>query len=246
MPKAFLIDTTRCTACRGCQVACKEWKSFPSLHTKQTGTHQNPPDLTPYNFKLVRFSEHLEGDTVKWYFFPDQCRHCLDAPCKGASSIEGAIIQDEATGAIIYTDKTVKEDFETIRSACPYDIPRQDPKTKRIVKCDMCIDRMQANKLPMCVKTCAMGAMNFGERADMLKLGAERLVAVQKDSPKAQLCDMESVSTIYLIADTPAKYHKFAVADASDLMRKAPGMTRKEMLAGLLSPLRRNAKHLQG
>ncbi|GAB6126215.1 4Fe-4S dicluster domain-containing protein [Humidesulfovibrio idahonensis] len=246
MPKAFLIDTTRCTACRGCQVGCKEWKNMPAVPTKQRGTHQNPPDLTHYNFKLVRFSEHLEGDTVKWYFFPDQCRHCLDAPCMSGASVEGAIIRDEATGAIIYTEKTAKDDFETIRSACPYDIPRKDPKTKRIVKCDMCIDRVKANRLPMCVKSCAMGAMSFGERADMLKLAAERLVAVQKDFPKAQLCDMESVSVIYLVADAPNKYHKLAVADASDAMKGAPGMTRQEMLAGLLAPLRKSAKQLQG
>ncbi|RPH87244.1 MAG: formate dehydrogenase, partial [Desulfobacteraceae bacterium] len=78
MPKAILIDTTRCTACRGCQVSCKEWKNLPPVATKQRGTHQNPPDLTHANYKLVRFSEHLEGDLVKWYFFPDQCRHCLE------------------------------------------------------------------------------------------------------------------------------------------------------------------------
>jgi len=242
MPKAFLIDTTRCTACRGCQVGCKEWKNFPAVPTKQRGTHQNPPDLTHYNFKLVRFTEYEEGNTVKWNFFPDQCRHCLEAPCKSGASLEDSIIIDKDTGAVIYTEKTVKEDFETIRSSCPYDIPRKDPKTKRIVKCDMCIDRVRKNMLPMCVKSCAMGAMNFGNRADMLKLAAERLVAVQKDFPKAQLCDMENVSVIYLVADDPNKYHKFAVADAAN----APGMTRKEMLAGMFEPLRRAAKQIQG
>jgi formate dehydrogenase iron-sulfur subunit len=242
MPKAFLIDTTRCTACRGCQVACKEWKGFPAVPTKQRGTHQNPPDLTHYNFKLVRFAEHVENGQVHWNFFPDQCRHCLDPGCKSGASLPDSIIQDKETGAVIYTEKTVKEDFETIRSSCPYDIPRQDPKTKRIVKCDMCIDRVRANLKPMCVKTCAMGAMNFGEREDMLKLAAERLAFVQKDFPKAQLCDMENVSVIYLVADAPATYHKYAVADASG----APGISRHDMLAGLLGPLRKAAGSIAG
>jgi len=246
MPKAFLIDTTHCTACRGCQVGCKEWKNFPAIATKQRGTHQNPPDLTHYNFKLVRFTEHLETDgRVKWNFFPDQCRHCLDAPCMSGASVPGSIVKDEATGAVIYTEKTVKENFAAIKGSCPYDIPRLDPKTKRIVKCDMCIDRVKANLLPMCVKSCAMGAMHFGDRADMLALAAKRLVAVQQKFPKAQLCDMESVSVIYLVADAPAKYHKFAVADASDV-KGAPGMSRGELLAGLLAPLRKSADTLQG
>jgi formate dehydrogenase iron-sulfur subunit len=193
----------------------------------------------------VRFAEHLEDGTVHWNFFPDQCRHCLETPCKSGASLEDSIIVDKETGAVIFTEKTAKEDFETIRSSCPYDIPRKDPKTKRIVKCDMCIDRVKANLLPMCVKSCAMGAMNFGERADMLALAAKRLVTVQKDFPKAQLCDMENVSVIYLIADAPGKYHSFAVADASDAVG-APGMTRQTLLAGVFAPLRRGAKHIQG
>ncbi|GFK92685.1 Formate dehydrogenase 2 subunit beta (cytochrome c-553) [Fundidesulfovibrio magnetotacticus] len=243
MPKAILIDTTRCTACRGCQVGCKEWKNFPAVPTKQQGSHQNPPDLTQYNFKLVRFSEHLDGDTVQWYFFPDACRHCVDAPCKNVSTVEGAIVQDKATGAILYTEKTAKEDFKTIKDSCPYDIPRQDPKTKQIVKCDMCIDRVQANLLPMCVKSCAMGAMSFGERADILKQAGERLEAVKKEFPKASLLNKDDVSVIYLVADTPAKYHKFAVADASDA---DPRMSRKDMLAGAVAPLRKLFDSLQG
>lgn len=240
MPKAFLIDTTRCTACRGCQVACKEWKNLPAVPTKQRGTHQNPPDLGPYNFKLVRFSEHLEGDKVQWYFFPDQCRHCLVPPCKEASCVNGAIIQDEATGAVIFTEKTAKEDFDLIRDACPYNIPRKDPKTKRIVKCDMCIDRVKANMLPMCVKSCAMGAMNFGNREDMLKLAAERLAAVKKEFPKASLLSRDDVSVIFLVADTPNKYHEFAAG--------APmgPLTRKQFLAEVFSPLRKVGQQLQG
>jgi len=240
MPKAFLIDTTRCTACRGCQVACKEWKNLPAVPTKQTGTHQNPPDLNPFNLKLVRFSEHMVDNKVAWYFFPDQCRHCLEAPCKQASSVEGAIIQDAATGAVIYTEKTAQEDFDVIRGACPYDIPRQNPQTKQIVKCDMCIDRVKANLLPMCVKTCAMGAMNFGERADMLKLAAERLAVVKKTAPKARLLNPDDVAVIFLVADEPKKYHEFAVAEG-------PGaMTRKQVLAGAFAPFRRLARVMQG
>jgi formate dehydrogenase iron-sulfur subunit len=241
MPKTFFIDTTRCTACRGCQVACKEWKNLPAVPTKQTGTHQNPPDLTHFNLKLVRFSEHVEKNgKVSWYFFPDQCRHCLEAPCKQASSVEGAIIQDEATGALIYTEKTAQEDFEIIRGACPYDIPRQNPETKRIVKCDMCSDRLKEGLLPMCVKSCAMGAMNFGERAEMLDLARKRLAEVKKAKPKAQLLNPDDVAVIYLVEDDPKKYHEFAVAQGP------AQLTRKEMLAGAFAPFRRMVQAMQG
>ncbi|MFP5223561.1 MAG: 4Fe-4S dicluster domain-containing protein, partial [Acidobacteriota bacterium] len=144
-------------------------------------------------------------------------------------------------GAILYTDKTAKEDFKTVKDSCPYDIPRQDPKTKQIVKCDMCIDRVQANLLPMCVKSCAMGAMAFGERADILKQAGERLEAVKKEFPKASLLNKDDVSVIYLVADTPTKYHKFAVADATDTR-----MTRKSLLAEAVAPLRKIVRSMQG
>lgn len=240
MPKAFLIDTTKCTACRGCQIGCKEWKELPSNETKQTGTHQNPPDLNPLNFKLVRFSEHMVDGHVAWYFFPDQCRHCVEPPCKAASSVEGSILHDEATGAVLYTDKTAQEDIDIIRGACPYDIPRVDPVTKIISKCNMCIDRVRANLLPMCVKSCAMGAMSFGDREEILKQAQARLEVVKKEFPRAQLCNPDDVSTIFLVADDPKLYHGYAVAEGPR------PMDRKEFLAGLAAPLRRLARNLQG
>ena len=199
MPKTFLVDTTRCTACRGCQLACKEWHDLPANHTKQLGTHQNPPDLNPNNLKIVRFHEYIndEGNVV-WNFFPDQCRHCLTPPCQATATAADAIIQDEATGAVIFTEKTKNEDFEAIRESCPYNIPRKDEKTGCIVKCDMCIDRVRAGMLPMCVKSCAMGAMHFGERDDILKKAEARLAQVKKEFPKAQIVDAPYVNVVFL------------------------------------------------
>ncbi len=233
MSKSFLIDTTRCTACRGCQLACKEWYELPANKTLQMGTHQNPPDLNPNNYKLVRFSEHLIGDKVEWYFFPDQCRHCLTPPCMGAADtvLEGAVIQDEKTGAVIFTEKSAKiakADFEYIREACPYDIPRRDEKTGRMSKCIMCIDRVQAGKLPACVQACPTGTMNFGEREDMLALAEKRLAKVKKTHPNAVLADPYDVNVIYLLGDSPERYHTHSVAEA-------PAMGRRQLFASLRS-----------
>jgi formate dehydrogenase iron-sulfur subunit len=232
MPKSILVDTSLCTACRGCQVGCKEWKDLPPNPTKQWGSHQNPPDLNPYNFKLVRFSEHLIENTVRWYFFPDQCRHCETPPCMYAAEVDGAIIQDEATGAIIFTEKTREDNFEAIREACPYDIPRKDENTGLIVKCDMCIDRIQAGMQPMCVKSCAMGAMSFGDRAEILVKAEKRLEAVKKEFPKAQILDANSTNVIFLVLNDPELYHEHAVAEGPS------PLTRKEWMAKGAAPLR--------
>ena len=46
MAKAILFDSTKCTACRGCQVACKQWNNLEADETVNTGTYENPPDLS--------------------------------------------------------------------------------------------------------------------------------------------------------------------------------------------------------
>ncbi|MDL1971152.1 MAG: formate dehydrogenase [Candidatus Desulfofervidaceae bacterium] len=232
--KSFFIDTSRCTACRGCQIACKEWHGLPATPTKQWGSHQNPKDLNFYTYKLVRFSEHEKRGKLVWYFFPDQCRHCLEPPCKDVADgyVKGAIIKDPETGAVIYNlEKLKKVPFDELLDACPYHIPRQDPKTGMVAKCDMCIDRVKAGLLPMCVKTCPTGAMNFGERDEMLALAQKRLAEVKRKFPNAQLCDPEDVRVIYLVLDNPKLYHKFAIASVT------PGITRKAALRKLLNPV---------
>ncbi|RZB34689.1 MAG: formate dehydrogenase iron-sulfur subunit [Desulfobacteraceae bacterium Eth-SRB1] len=244
MSKAFFIDTSRCTACRGCQVACKEWHELPATKTRQRGTHQNPVDLNPYTYKLVRFREHKVNDTVKWNFFPDQCRHCLEAPCKDVADnyVKGAVVRDEETGAIIYTELTKQlpnKAFEEMRSDCPYDIPRRHDGTGLIVKCDMCIDRVSNGLLPMCVKTCPSGAMNFGARKEMLNMANKRLAVLKREYPKAQLVDEDDVNVIYLITEKPEFYHDFVLAQGFG------AITRKAALAKLVSPVKAQLRPLQ-
>jgi formate dehydrogenase iron-sulfur subunit len=59
MSKSFLVDTTLCTACRGCQVACKQWHDLPAEETVNRGSYQNPADLSFDTYKLVRMNEEV-------------------------------------------------------------------------------------------------------------------------------------------------------------------------------------------
>ena len=234
--KTFFVDLSRCTACRGCQIACKQWKQLPAEQTKNTGSHQNPPDLSFVTLKVVRMKEVGDASDFKWLFLPDQCRHCVDPPCKdaGDGKIKDAITQDKATGAVIFTEKTKDLPFDVIKGACPYDIPRQDPKTKRMSKCDMCNDRVTAGYLPSCVKTCPTGAMNFGERDEMLAMGKKRLEELKKTKPKAVLVDYDQVRVVFLTEHAPNLYHKTLMSDAGG----TDTFTRFAALDKLLNPLR--------
>lgn len=233
--KSFFIDMTKCTACRGCQIACKQWKKLPATETAQLGTHQNPPDLSTSTLKLVRFSEGMgEDGRMNWLFFPEQCRHCVEPPCIEMGTVKGSMYKDEATGAVIYTKLTAKENIDDVRGVCPYDIPRQDPKTKVIAKCDMCIDRVQNGLLPACVQICPTGCMNFGDREDMLALAEKGLAEAKKKWPGATLVNPEDVRVIYLAAQEPKKYYDFLAAAP---VVPSP-MSRRSLLASLARPLR--------
>jgi len=214
--KSFFIDTSKCIACRGCQVACKAWNQLPAEKTINWGSFQNPKDLSCDTWKLVRFNEVYE-EKLRWFFFQDQCRHCLNPPCKEVADkkVRGAITQDEKTGAVIFNPKVkIKPDeFKEIREACPYDIPRIQSGTETMAFCNMCADRIEAGLLPLCVKTCSSRAMCFGDRAAVLKMAEKRLSEAKEIYKEAVLTDPDDVRVIYLLVDGPAKYHKFAVAE---------------------------------
>jgi len=57
----MLVDVTKCTACRGCQSACKNWNMLPGTETRFTGNYENPPDLGPSTWTRVAFNEVVEA-----------------------------------------------------------------------------------------------------------------------------------------------------------------------------------------
>lgn len=237
MSKSFFIDLTKCTACRGCQVACKQWNKLPAGKTVNHGSYQNPDDLNFNTYKLVRFTEKEADGRLNWLFFTEQCRHCMDPTCKSVMDDVDpkAVVIDEASGAVVFTELTSKaKDIRDPEEMCPYNVPRRDAKTGRWSKCTMCVDRTSNGLLPACVQTCPTGAMNFGDREDMLSMARNRLTEVKKAYPQAVLGDPDFVRTIYLFPYPPELYHPTAVAEAV-----SPGLTRGELLATMAKPLRK-------
>ena len=231
MGMAFFIDLTLCIGCRGCQIACKQWKKLPAEKTRNTGSHTNPPDLSYVTYKTVHYIERGSGGDLHWMFFPEQCRHCLNPTCKMSADAEkeGAILQDPKTGAVTYTELTRQVDGGSVRESCPFDIPRQDPATKQLSKCDMCPDRIAEGLLPACVLTCPSGCMSFGDENDMRDRAVKRLAEAKKRWPGAVLGNIDYVRTIYLYQEDPLVYHKHAImTDAGE----PPRPDRRNFLAG--------------
>jgi formate dehydrogenase iron-sulfur subunit len=200
---AILYDTTLCTACRACQVACKQWNELRAVTTKGFGgpSYQNPPDLSVDTYLVMDFLTRNGRDLDEfgnWNFLRRSCMHCTEAPCKIACDM----LQDPARPERFAAIQKSPEGFicvDTARcfpqpekeggcggactQACPFGIPRigkidtdGDGEPERLVmrKCRGCVDRLPAGLAPACVKTCGPEALAYGERAAIVATAKAR------------------------------------------------------------------------
>ena len=201
--KTKLIDVSKCTGCRGCQLACKQWNGLPAKQTVASGTYQNPPDLQSNTWTLIRFQEVAVKDNMKWLFRKDGCMHCTDAAC----------VKVCPSGALYYSDLgtvgIIKErciGCKECVAACPFEIPRYDRATDKVYKCDLCLSRIRADLPPACVKACPTGALTFGDRDDMLKLAHARVKELGGDANVYGDRFVGGTHVIYVLQEKPEVY----------------------------------------
>lgn len=188
--KAILFDSSKCTGCKGCQIACKCWNNLPSPTEENacvpsfTGTYQNPPDLNGMTRLIMTFDEQSTDDQkgVEWAFGRRSCMHCTDAPCVEVCS-GGALSRNPETGFVeVNTDKCIGCQY--CSGACPYDVPRYEdngPLGKTLAnKCTGCPDRVAAGMDPACVTTCQPQALQFGDRDELIAYGKERVQTLKE------------------------------------------------------------------
>jgi formate dehydrogenase iron-sulfur subunit len=201
--KVKLIDLAKCTCCRGCQLACKQWNGLHAQQTFAAGAYQNPPDLQPNTWTLIRFQEVDGKDGVKWLFRKDGCMHCTDAAC----------VKVCPSGALYYTDLgtvgIINErciGCKECVAACPFEIPRYDSVTDRVYKCDLCLSRIRADLPPACVRACPTGALTFGDKDDMLKLAYARAKELGGDANVYGDRFVGGTHVLYVLQEKPGVY----------------------------------------
>ncbi len=177
MSYGFLIDTTKCIGCRGCQVACKQAHDLPADRTGFRPIRTNPPDLTARTWSLIEFHEVTKTrERLVWRFVKRQCMHCLEPAC--ASVCPVAALRKTAEGPVIYDAKRCIG-CRYCMTACPFNVPRYqwDSATPLIGKCTMCAERLAEGEQPACAKACLTGAIKFGQREELLAEAHQRIAA---------------------------------------------------------------------
>jgi len=164
---AMLIDTTRCTGCEECVLACKQEND---LGPDQLRPGQEAID----SLSSTRFTSILRRPEN--HFVKQQCRHCLDPACVSVCPV-GAM-QKTPEGPVIY-DPELCFGCRYCMVACPYGIPRYewDQAAPYVRKCSMCYPLLKQGKKPACVDACPHDVLLFGSRKHLLVEGHRRLAA---------------------------------------------------------------------
>lgn len=201
---AMLFDSSHCTGCKGCQVACKQWNMLPSKlglsENELTGSLQGPGDLGGDTRLVMTFDEKPSGNKyqpIHWAIGRRSCYHCTDAGCVAICS-SGAL-QKQENGVVTF-DTNKCNGCTYCQSACPFDVPRFRDTDGRIDKCTLCFDRLEEGEVPACVKTCQPEALKFGKREDMIAEGERRVAFLKKKGfDKAELYGVTEMGGLHVL-----------------------------------------------
>ena len=211
-PVAKLIDISKCIGCKACQVACMQWNDLRDEIGVNVGVLDNPGDLTPYSWTVMRFSEISKPDgNLEWLIRKDGCMHCEDPGCLKACPAPGAIVK-YANGIVDFISENCIGCGYCI-AGCPFNVPRISKTDNKAYKCSLCSDRVKVGLEPACVKTCPTGAIMFGSKVDMIRRGEKRTNDLkERGFQNAGLYDPKGVGGTHVMyvlqhADKPELYH---------------------------------------
>jgi len=172
---AKLIDVSKCIGCKACQTACLAWNELTEEVGFNHGVMENPLDLTPNSWTLMRYNEWENPDTGKleWLIRKDGCMHCEDPGCLKACPAPGAIVQ--YTNGIVDFVKDNCIGCGYCVKGCPFNIPRISRVDNKAYKCSLCVDRVAVGQGPACAKACPTQAIVFGTKDEMIEWADGRI-----------------------------------------------------------------------
>ena len=238
MEVAKLIDISKCIGCKACQVACMEWNDLRDHVGENHGTYDNPTDLTPQSWTVMRFEEVETRGHLQWLIRKDGCMHCTEPGCLKACPAPGAIVQ-YSNGIVDFHEENCIGCGYCI-AGCPFNIPRISRKDGKAYKCTLCSDRVAVGLEPACIKTCPTGALVFGSKEDMIYHAEERVADLkERGYQNAGLYNPPGVGGTHVMyvlhhADQPQLYAGLPKdPDISPFVSLWKGMTKMLMNIGL-------------
>ncbi len=224
MAKGMFVDTSICTGCKACQVACKEWNALEAEPShfrldKEKGyavavnftgnSYDNTGKLSATDWRHVRFVEQFSDsrDEARWLFMSDSCKHCNDAGCLNACPVK-AIVRTDLGNVFVQQETCIGCKY--CIPACPWGVISYSEKTKTVHKCTLCNDRISNGLGTACAKACPTGSILFGDVADLQQKANARLkqlVALGQNKANIYgLSEAGGLNVFYLLLDKPSVY----------------------------------------
>ncbi len=189
---AVLLDTTRCAGCRNCEVVCAKAHGLPApdLDEDVFASERDPSETA---LSVVNRFETERGEA----FVKRQCMHCLRPACASAC-LTKAMAKTSAGPVVWRESKCMGCRFCMV--SCPFDMPKFEymSAVPRILKCDLCADRIAAGELPACVENCPAEALTFGRRGELLAEARRRIVENPDDYHPAIYGERDAGGTSWL------------------------------------------------
>ncbi len=203
---AILYDSSKCSACKGCQVMCKQWNMLPSSLSKDeyefTGSYQSMSDLNGDTRLLIEFREQEAENGVDWAFSRRACFHCEEPACMEVCPVGAISKLDNGT---VKLDSTKCVGCKYCVAACPFGVPKYRENFGVSNKCTLCDDRAAQGREPACVQTCPAAAIFYGTQPDMIAAGRNRVEELKAQGfDKAELYGVTEMGGMHSL--TVAKY----------------------------------------
>lgn len=146
---AFFVDSTKCTNCKTCEIACKDF---------------NGPDDSR-RIRRVHSFEGGEFPHVFAYNISMSCNHCEDPICVEHCPTE-AYTKRARDGIVVHNPQRCIGCRYCIW-LCPYGAPQFDPVEGKVRKCNLCVEELDGGNAPVCVAACPTRAIEIGSLADI-------------------------------------------------------------------------------
>jgi len=170
----LLYDTTRCIGCKSCVTACSEANGLAPDSGRSDGLYQAPESLNAHTKNIIKLYRSADGH--EWSYMKQQCMHCEDPACVLACPLSALTKGDFG---IVSWNGTTCLGCRCCQIACPYNVPKFEWSTvnPKVVKCELCRQRLALGQDPACTTVCPRKAVIFGKREDLLADAHSRIAA---------------------------------------------------------------------